>query len=251
MSDLPAQPNQSLIDGFRCLEAITESTHPVGVRELSRQTGIDPTKIYRLLRTMSHLRIIRQNDKRKYVPGAGMHLLSVLSLNSSNLLRSAILPLDKLRETGHSVAMGFLWQDHVAYFYHAEPETPVHLALANRQIHPVTTSSIGMSLLSKESDEYIFKLMKLKEVIPGYPDGFESLMADINRIRQLGYAYLVVGTSPFLATLGISLNSHPDTALALAGKIYPEDISGLVKTISATAKQIDKNISEKNNLIGN
>ena len=38
---LPAQPNQSLIDGLECLQALSSTDRPVGSRELARMLGLE------------------------------------------------------------------------------------------------------------------------------------------------------------------------------------------------------------------
>jgi hypothetical protein len=42
-TDLPAQPNQSLIDGLECFQAVVAAGRPVGGRELARTLGVEPT----------------------------------------------------------------------------------------------------------------------------------------------------------------------------------------------------------------
>lgn len=74
-SPLGAQPNRSLIDGIATLQALASSPEPVGCREIARQLGLDPTKVNRLLKTLTYLGIARQTANRKYTAGSGMHVL--------------------------------------------------------------------------------------------------------------------------------------------------------------------------------
>src|SRR3954470_11988766 len=93
---LPAQPNQSLIDGLSVLQALAVSNEPVGGRALARQLGLEPTRVNRLLKTLAHLGMARQDPDRKYLPGPAMHVLSALSLFGSGLIRRGIAPLESL-----------------------------------------------------------------------------------------------------------------------------------------------------------
>lgn len=239
MNDLPAQPNQSILDGFRLLKSIAQSGEPLGVRELGRLIEMEPTRVYRLLRTMLHLRIIRQTDRKKYVAGPGLHILSVLNLSATGLLAGSVGALERLKELGYTTAMGFLWQDQVGYLYHGSPETGKEQSLLRKTLFPATKSGIGLALLALEEDPYIRTLYGSTE-IPGFPEGINSLMAELNRVRALGYAYIVIDASPFLASLGVALENFPDAGIALSGKIHPEDIPGLVERLMKTAAEIDR-----------
>ena len=63
---------------------------------MARQLGLEPTRVNRLLKTLAHLGMARQDPDRKYLPGPAMHVLSALSLFGSGLIRRAIGPLESL-----------------------------------------------------------------------------------------------------------------------------------------------------------
>ena len=74
MSDLPAQPNQSLIHGLECFQAVVAAGRPVGNRELARLLGADPTRVNRVLKTLAHLQLLERTPQRKYRPGPAVHV---------------------------------------------------------------------------------------------------------------------------------------------------------------------------------
>lgn len=122
MRPLPGtQPNQSLIDGIATLQALATLPEPIGCRELGRQIGLDPTKVNRLLKTLTYLGIARQAGNRKYTAGPGMHVLTAQSLFASGPISHALPTLEQLRKHGHTVAFGVLWNNSVSYLYHAPP----------------------------------------------------------------------------------------------------------------------------------
>ena len=52
---MSSQPNQSLIDGIRCLQYLVSSDRAIGCRELARLMGINTTRANRLLMTMASI----------------------------------------------------------------------------------------------------------------------------------------------------------------------------------------------------
>src|SRR5262245_29763060 len=102
---LPAQPNQSLIDGLACLQALASSSEAVGNRELARALGLEPTRVNRLLKTLAHLGLAEQDAQRRYRPGPAIHVLAAQSLFGSKLIRRAIGPLEELHRFGLIVAL--------------------------------------------------------------------------------------------------------------------------------------------------
>ncbi|NUQ01597.1 MAG: helix-turn-helix domain-containing protein, partial [Armatimonadetes bacterium] len=172
---LPAQPNQSLIDGLACLQALAGEARPLGVTELGRRLGLETTRVHRLLRTLAHLGLVRQNAARKYEVGPAIHVLSAQSMFASGLLRRALGPLEGLQTTGHAVALGVLWRDSVSYLYHREPGMNAAEALGRVGLFPADQSSIGLVLLAAQPDERLAGLWGGQQA--------EALLAELAETR--------------------------------------------------------------------
>jgi len=82
----------------------------VGGRELARELGLEPTRVNRLLRTLAHLGLAQQDDRRKYRRGPGIHVLAAQAKFRSGLLRRAMPVLESLRRFEFTVALGVLWR---------------------------------------------------------------------------------------------------------------------------------------------
>ena len=234
---LPSQPNESLIDGLTCLQALTVCREPVGVRELARKLDLEPTRVHRLLKTLAHLGVASQTPSKKYIPGPGMHVLAAQSIFASGLIRKSLPFLASLQQYGFIVAYGVLWRDQVSYFYHAEPGMPVEQALGRIGLYNATCSSIGMVLMAENSDKEIAQIYKSKE-IPGYPGGVAELLVKIREIRKNGYAKIVTGNG--MTSLAVTVGNPPHSALAFSGKIVSGDIQKYFKILKDTADKIDK-----------
>lgn len=233
---LPAQPNQSLMDGIACLQALATCDAPVGSRELARRLGLEATRANRLLKTLAHLGLARQGEDRRYQSGPAMHVLSIQSLRASGLIRRAVPVLESLHSTGHTVALGVLWRNQVSYLYHGRTGVPASEAIGGTGIFPASQSAIGLVLLSQMPIREVGKLYAKGEV-PGFTS-LAALQTDIRRAREGGFAVVVHGEYPVHASLAIPLGGDTGAAIALAGVIHASDYPRLVQRLQVAAGKI-------------
>lgn len=205
---LPAQPNQSLIDGLSVLQALAGSGKAIGSRELARMLDMEPTRANRLLKTLAAIGVAQQQPDKKYVPGPGMHVLSAQSLHGSGLIRDAVPHLETLREPGRVVAMGVLWRDKTCYLYHANHQTPTSVALGAAELYPASKSGLGMVMLASLNNQQVRDLYHNRD-IEGY-DNITALLKSLKQIREQGYAV----TQPHnkFTTVAIGLGENPTYA---------------------------------------
>jgi DNA-binding IclR family transcriptional regulator len=235
---LPAQPNQSLIDGLSVLQALAVSKDPVGGRALARELGLEPTRVNRLLKTLAYLGMARQTTNRKYLPGPAMHVLSAQSLFGSGLIRRALPVLEGLSRFNHVVALGVLWRDQVCYLYHCPPgETPAK-ALGRMNLYPASQSSIGRVLLAAQEGDFVRALYKDKE-IPLYPAGIDALFKDLDRVRKDGFAYAVQQKEPLEASVAIPIGAPRYAGLAFGGDVAADEVPQLVAALHDAAIEIE------------
>ena len=210
---LPAQPNQSLIDGLSVLQALAGSGKAIGSRELARLLDMEPTKANRLLKTLAAIGVTQQQPDRKYVPGPGMHVLSAQSLHGSGLIRDVVPHLEKLLQPGRIAAMGVLWRDQTCYLYHANHEMPTPMAMGAAELYPASRSGIGRVMLASLSNQQVRDLYHNREI-----DGFDSvndLLKELKLIRTQGYA--IARPENRFTTVAVGLGSNPTyAAIALS-----------------------------------
>ncbi|EOC1265136.1 IclR family transcriptional regulator [Cronobacter malonaticus] len=203
---MSSQPNQSLIDGIRCLQYLVSSDRAIGCRELARLMGINTTRVNRLLMTMASIGLTMQDEQRRYLPGPGIHALAAQAIRGSALFSHALPLLERYAPKDVVVALGVLWEDQIIYIYHSTPGTQMSQALAGFRMLPAWQSVIGMSLLAAESDEALEARFT--------PEQWEQLAPHVAQQREQG---LVVwrhddGEVSMAKPLGIH-----NAAVALAG----------------------------------
>lgn len=245
MSDrkiLPKQPNFSIIDGIKCLQGTINSTSPIGVSEIAEITGLDITRVHRLLRTLCFMGFLQQGSGRKYFPGPALPVLAAQILNSMQFSKKIAAPLQLLKKElfppAHTLALGLLWEKSVTYLYHAKSKSETEVAIGNFEIVPATASGIGMILLSKKSDETIKELFANKnESIPLYPQGLKQLLTALNKIRTQGYAYVKTYTGDH--TLAIEVPTFPGAALGISGNWKPSENERLLKILKRGVSEMN------------
>ena len=214
MKQLPAQPNQSLMDGLACLQAVATTASPRGSRELARQLGMEPTRVNRLLKTLAHLGLTTQDAKKKYAAGPAIHILSAQTLFASGLLRQALPALRALQQLNGVVALGVLWRDQVSYLCHALPDHPIEEGIGRLGVFPATQSSIGLVLLAQKPDAEIRSLFQGKK-IPRYGADVTHLIKDLHIVRAQGYARVDEATG--ITSLAVPVGANPSSAIAVSG----------------------------------
>lgn len=246
---IPAQPNQSLIDGLACLQALTSSPAAIGTRQLARQLGLESTRVNRLLKTLAFLGLAEQDEKRAYRPGPGIHVLAAQSLVGSPLMRHAIEPLEALHRHGHIVALGVLWKAQTCYLYHYNPLDRDRGSLGHERLYPAVSSGIGMVLLAGKTDDEVRALFTEDEsgsdaadpsmtLVPQL-EGRNGLIARLSRIRREGFALVSIPGGP-LRTLAVPVNETSRAAIGFSGNFDDDQVDELVKALRSAADQISK-----------
>jgi len=239
---LPAQPNQSLVDGLACLQALASASENVGVHELARQLGLEPTRVHRLLKTLAHLGIAEQDERKKYRPGPGLHVLAAQSLHGSGLLRRAFGPLEQLQAHKELVALGVLWRDKVSYLYHWRPGLTSAEALGRRDLFDASRSSIGLVLLAAMTDDAVRELYRDKP-IPGFT-GITELLKRLRGVRQAGFARVEI--APGAAdSIAVPLGTPAHAAIAVSGQFSSTETSRWVGILEQARAKIDASAATK------
>lgn len=223
---MSSQPNQSLIDGIRCLQYLVSSGRAIGCRELARLMGINTTRVNRLLMTMASIGLTMQDEQRRYLPGPGIHALAAQAIRGSALFSRALPILERSAPKDIVVAVGVLWEDQVIYIWHSEPGHQLSQALAGFHMVPAWQSVIGMSLLAHESDEQLQQRFSAEQ--------WQQLAPHVQQQRELGH--VVWHHNDGEVSMAQPLGAH-SAALAFAGLWHPnpDDVEHRLQSLHALA----------------
>lgn len=236
---LPAQPNQSLIDGLAVLTALAGVGESVGSRELGRRLGLEPTRVNRLLKTLAALGLAEQDEFRRYRPGPAIHVLAAQSLHGSGLIRRALPHLEALHQHGLLVALGVLWKNQVCYLYHGEPGMRAADALGRVSLVPATETGVGTMLLASRSDSEVRELYRGVDTIPNHAS-IDDLVCVLQRARRDGWVRVVTARKPLLrSTVAVPIGALGYAAIAFSGSIPADDAPRYVRLLRDAAVAID------------
>lgn len=227
---MSSQPNQSLIDGIRCLQYLVSSGRAIGCRELSRLMGINTTRVNRLLMTMASIGLTQQDAQRRYLPGPGIHALAAQAIRGSALFSQALPLLERFAPKDIVVAMAVLWEDQVIYIYHSKPGSQqVSQALAGFHMLPAWQSVIGMSLLATDSDEALQARFTDEQ--------WQQLKPHVAMQRELGH--VVWHHDDGEVSMAQPLGNH-SAALAFAGMWQVDDavVESRLQELHSLAKRL-------------
>ena len=240
-------PSKSLADGIQCLLWILSQQGPVALKDMAVGLGFEQTRTFRLVRTLVQEGLLRQTRGRKYEAGPAVYSLTAQTLHNSHLIEAALPPLESLRRRlPYRVALGTLWNRKVSYLYHAEKKTPIEKAIGGAAQWEATNSGVGLAIMACLSDAEVRAMYRDRE-IEGFPNGIEALIARLGEIRQLGYAYTPIGgMGPDYAnyTLAMTLPSNNTIAIALTGRIKPDEVPSLVIHLQVALDHIEHHLGD-------
>lgn len=210
-----AQKNKSIEDVLTVLLEIAGSTEPGGSRELARRLNMDPTRTNRFLRTLKDAGFLLQDEQRKYYSGPGMKVLAAQAIHGSIFLRCALPVIEKFGKQDFIVALGTLHLDRVCYLYHAGKGMSFAEGIGRSDIHPATSSSIGLVMLAEMNDEDIRKLYSNRE-LTGYFKTVDALIVKLDEIRKAGYCMVESYPDPQYYSMAALVGNPTIGALAFS-----------------------------------
>ncbi|MGV6873185.1 IclR family transcriptional regulator [Pseudochelatococcus sp. B33] len=184
--------NQSVLKAVALIGCFVDSAEGKTLTELARQTGMNVSTAYRMLQTLTLTGVLRRNDgEERYFVGP-MLLALAGSTFSSNGYGVA---LDVLRglaeETGESTSLGI--RDGLCVVVLLSSGSSQQLRFMHRagERIPIHCSAMGKALLASGGAslaQTVAALGRLHPMTPRSISRTDVLLADLERIRQTGYA---------------------------------------------------------------
>ncbi len=231
---MSAQPNQSLIDGLACMQALATAPNPIGCRDLARRLELNHMRANRLLKTLAEIGLAQQDEKKRYFIGPGIHALAAQAMFGSGILNQALPLIKELNHQGMTVAIGVLWREHVTYLFHGKVGADIEDGIGRMGLMPFHRSSIGMLLLAEQDDETIKQLhnnvacdLNKKE-----------LLAAVKKVRLQNYATINGETNEAHISLAVPIGTPTVAGLALSGISPNDDIQPYVDELQSICQRI-------------
>jgi len=220
--------------------------------DLSKETGLDPSTVFRLLVTLGAQGFVEINHATaKYRPGVVLLELGSRFLKNNDIRSRSIGYLERLRdEFGETVHLTILDGNEVVYLEKLAGLHPIGF-MSSRvgDRNPAHCTGVGKALLAQLSDE------ELEQRYPGgrlkrYTDqtitDLEELRAELARVRSRGYAIDLEEHEVGVKCVAVPTFDHKEIAAAVsvAGPVDRMDDHianhDLINTLMEVAAQISE-----------
>ncbi|GMR09687.1 MAG: IclR family transcriptional regulator [Anaerolineae bacterium] len=224
---------------------------PRNLNELSEDTGIDSSTIFRLLSTLSYHNFVVYGGRSSgyRLEHACLELASAY-LEGNDLRRSALPDLELLRDsTGETVHLGILDQMEVIYIEKLQGHHAI--GLMSSQVGgraPAYCTGLGKALLAHENSSQVreyFSRQGLQAFSSETIPTIDALMSHLELVRARGYALDLGEHEPEVRCVGTPLfdiKGKAVAAISISGprsRLDPlETRRDLIRTTLETAKRI-------------
>jgi DNA-binding IclR family transcriptional regulator len=190
----PKYQVRSVHRALSLLRAFLAHDGELSAAELSKETGLDPTTVFRLLVTLEAQGFVEINHATaKYRPGVVLLELGSRFLKNNDIRSRSIGHLERLRdEFGETVHLTILDGNEVVYLEKLAGLHPIGF-MSSRvgDRNPAHCTGVGKALLAYLSDEELSRRYpngRLKRYTDQTITDLEELRAELQRVRSRGYA---------------------------------------------------------------
>lgn len=178
---------------FQLLQLVVAADEPVGVRELSRRSGMPKSAVGRMLANLDELGMIERTPDGAARPGAGLATLTRRVERSPAVLREQFRPLtaDMEREFGENAAVGVDDAPGFLYLTSSRTTTAVQVADPAGEWYPPHLVAPGLVAMSAWSTERLDRYLAepLDAATPNSVTNPTAIRRRLARIRRDGFAW--------------------------------------------------------------
>ncbi len=183
---------RTLLRGLQALEILARSPDPLGPSRLASTIGLDKATAGRLLYTLAEAGFAQPLGDGTYRLSSKLLELAHTAPLAPRLRDVARPHLLALRdETGETVHLGILEDDHVVYIDKVDGTHPIRLVSAVGLPMPVHTTALGKAVLAwmeEEARERLLARLDLKPRTDRTITTLDALRHDLERTRRRGFS---------------------------------------------------------------
>lgn len=237
---------------FRILQELARA-EMAGLQEITRNTGISKSTVFRILVTLHDLGYVLRDENRNYrVSPALGRLVGEDSVHE--LLRHLALPsmLDLRDRFGETVNLGVRHFDQVTYLEVVPSEFALRLEESRGASAPAHASALGKAILAFSPQPLVQDLIRgrpLAKITPNTISSPDAFLAELRHVAAAGIAFdrgegsllAVCVSAPILGPEG-----HAVAALSLSGpasRFNPGKESPVVAALLKATASISRNLA--------
>ncbi|WCK56683.1 IclR family transcriptional regulator [Aneurinibacillus sp. Ricciae_BoGa-3] len=243
----------SVYNAIRILKTFSSTETELGISELSVRLGLAKSTVYRLMKTLTETRLVRQNeDTQKYQLGIGAFELGFTAYHSMQLHRISIPYLEKLMESVRKVVrLGVYDNGGIVYLSKHTPDSDQATISKIGDRTPSYCSAVGKLLLAYQDDSEIDNV--IGEGLYPYTaktiTNEEHFKQQIDEIRRVGYAVTMEELRIGICSVAIPVYNDMGkvmAAISVTGQkahFYPNQIQQYVKEMKMYSRLITERLN--------
>jgi DNA-binding IclR family transcriptional regulator len=177
---------------FRILEELSRS-ELLGLREVTQNTGIPKSTVFRVLSTLVDLGYVTRDLQRNYRISPSLSNLVSDEATTEELRRLALpLMLDLRNKYGETVNLGVQQADKITYLEVVPSEFALRLQESRGASVPAHASALGKAILAFSPPDSVSNLVrsyKLESVTDHTISDPEEFLLELKRVRNAGFAF--------------------------------------------------------------
>lgn len=217
--------NQSLMRALNLLQRLAETPDGLNLTDLSYQLGMPPATVHRLLSTFEELDFVEQDaEQGLWFVGLKAFTVGNAFLGRRDFVASARPHMhDLVEQCGETANLGVIDDGEVVFISQVESREVMRMIVRLGSRSPIHASGVGKALLAYLPQQQLGRILQqrgLARYTERSIDNPAQLRAELERVRQLGYAVddeeHAVGLR-CVASAIFDQNAQPLTAISLSG----------------------------------
>jgi len=230
------------------LKYLSRSEQELGIRELSRELGFSPAGVQKIMNALNAQGFVIQNEETKrYALGPAMLQIGLAMLARLEVREVARPYLEALaKTTGETAMLGIRDSDEVFYIDKALPDSEIRMDVplgVSRPYHCTAVGKILLAQLPAGEFERLVTADSFAQVTPNSITNLDQLAAELEGIRQTGYALdreeFKLGAQCVAAPI-YNHNGQLVAAITLAGPVerIKTNLDSLIEQVLAKGREI-------------
>lgn len=246
MTESPGEP---LRKAFAVLEALSESSKPLTLSELSCSVDVPKSTLHRLMRILTDFGLAQRMESKSYQLGDYVFRLAAMrELSTVQGFSNAITPylLELFQNTGKVVSVGMLSGMRVHHAGTLYGQEHTRLATLLRRPVPAHCSAVGKLLLANGVRQVNFGATPLQAYTQWTVTNVDRMKREFELIRRTGLSYTRSEYIPQLAEVAAPVylgNSDPLAAVVVGGTVNRMDLRGVGRILLETVGFIEENLA--------
>ncbi len=240
---------QSLVRAIGILDVLAHAGGELGMQEISRETGLHISTVFRLLETLDSCKLVeRSRETGKYRLGLKVLAWGTQVMQATDLRRQAAPFLRELNEeTRETVHLTVRDGDAAVYLHKFDSPIPLRIYSEIGKRAPLYCTGVGkvlLSAMSQQEKEDWLKRNPLRRFTPTTITDRGRLELELKRINELGYALDNEEHEPHVRCVAAPVSDYTGQVVAAVSvtipsvRITPQRLPELVQRVKETAGKI-------------